>query len=134
MAKLNPVEHVEQTEKADVDFPFILNSGRILYQYHSATMSRRNKSLNDFANQAYVLMNPDDVRKYDFHEGDRVKLTSRRGEIESILRISDEVAQGELFMPFHYSESPVNRLTRDDLDPISRIPPFKLSACRVDII
>jgi predicted molibdopterin-dependent oxidoreductase YjgC len=55
-AKLNPVEYIEQKEKADDDFPFILNSGRILYQYHTATMSRRNKSLNDFANESYVLM------------------------------------------------------------------------------
>jgi formate dehydrogenase (NADP+) alpha subunit len=133
-AKLNPVEYVAQEEKADHEFPFLLNSGRILYQYHSATMSRRNKALNDFENDAYVLMNPEDSSKLDFVDGSRVRLTSRRGELETTLRISGEVAPGELFMPFHYHESPVNNLTRDELDPLSRIAPFKLSACRVEKI
>jgi len=133
-AKLNPVEHVDQKERADNEFPFILNSGRILYQYHSATMSRRNKALNDFANEAYVLMNPSDAAKFEYPEGIKVRLVSRRGELETSLRISDEVAPGELFMPFHYSESPVNKLTRDELDPHSRIAPFKLSACRVETV
>lgn len=133
-AKLNPVEHVDQKERADTEFPFILNSGRILYQYHSATMSRRNKALNDFANEAYVLMNPSDAAKFEYSEGIKVRLVSRRGELETSLRISNEVAPGELFMPFHYSESPVNKLTRDDLDPHSRIAPFKLSACRVETV
>ncbi len=133
-AKLNPVGYVEQDERATREFPFILNSGRILYQYHSSTMSRRNKALNDYANEAYVLMNPLDARATGMSEGNRVRLVSPRGELETILRISEEVAPGELFMPFHFSESPVNRLTRDELDPHSRIAPFKLSACRIEII
>ena len=131
-AKLNPVEYIEQKEQPDDEYPFILNSGRILYQYHTATMSRRNKSLNDFANEAYVLMHPDDAGKFDFTEGSGVRLTSRRGELSTILRISSEVSPGELFMPFHYSESAVNRLTRDELDPHSKIPAFKYTACRVE--
>ncbi|MGF1587352.1 MAG: formate dehydrogenase subunit alpha [Bacteroidales bacterium] len=133
-AILNPVEHISQKEKADTDFPFILNSGRILYQYHSATMSRRNKALNDFANEAYVLMHPTDAAKNDLQEGIMVKIISRRGNLETILRLSEEVAPGELFMPFHYGESAVNRLTSDDLDPHSKIAPFKLSACRVEAV
>jgi formate dehydrogenase alpha subunit len=131
-AKLNPVEHIEQQERADAEFPFILNSGRILYQYHTATMSRRNKSLNDFANEPFVLMHPDDAARHGFTQGARVRLSNRRGELDTILRISSEVSPGELFMPFHYNESPVNRLTNDILDPHSRIPPYKYSACRVD--
>jgi formate dehydrogenase alpha subunit len=133
-AKLNPVEHIEQKEKADLDFPFILNSGRILYQYHSATMSRKNSALNDFSNEAYVLMHPSDAEKNGLNEGITVRLTSRRGKLETILRISEEVAPGELFMPFHYCESAVNRLTSDELDPHSKIAPFKLSACRVEAV
>jgi predicted molibdopterin-dependent oxidoreductase YjgC len=95
-------------------------------------MSRRNKALNDFANEAYLLMHPDDADKFGFHEGDMVKITSRRGQIETAVRISEEVLQGELFMPFHYSEAQVNRLTRDELDPYSKIAPFKISAVRVE--
>jgi predicted molibdopterin-dependent oxidoreductase YjgC len=66
--------------------------------------------------------------------GKRVTIVSRQGEIDTRLTVSEEVLPGELFMPFHYSESPVNRLTRDELDPYSKIAPFKLTACRVEKI
>ena len=130
-AILNPVDYVPQKEKASADYPFLLNTGRILYQFHSCTISRRNKALTDFANQSYVLMHPEDAMKLDFKHGERVKILSRQGEINTILTVSEQVLPGELFMPFHYSESPVNRLTRDELDPYSKIAPFKLTACRV---
>ncbi|MCF8222398.1 MAG: formate dehydrogenase subunit alpha [Bacteroidales bacterium] len=133
-AKLNPVEHVEQTEKTTKEFPFILNSGRILYQYHSSTMSRRNSSLNDYANEAYVLMNMIDADNFGFKTGDRVRISNDRGELETVVRESDEVAVGELFMPWHFSEALVNKLTRAELDPYSKIAPFKLSACKVELI
>jgi predicted molibdopterin-dependent oxidoreductase YjgC len=132
-AALNPVDYVPQTEKTTADYPFLLNTGRILYQYHTGTMSRRNKALTDFANQSYVLMHPDDVTKLDLADGQRVSIASRQGKIDTRLKVSDEVRPGELFMPFHYSESPVNRLTRDELDPHSKIAPFKLTACRVEL-
>jgi formate dehydrogenase alpha subunit len=132
-AFLNPVDYVPQNEKATADYPFLLNTGRILYQYHTGTMSRRNKALTDFANQSYVLMHPDDVTKLGLKEGQGVSVASRQGEIDTQLKVSDEVLPGELFMPFHYSESPVNRLTRDELDPHSKIAPFKLTACRVEL-
>lgn len=128
---LNPVEYVPQSEKATKEFPFIMNSGRILYHYHTATMSRKNKSLNDFINESYVLMNPGDVVKFGFSDGEKVKVTSKQGELETTLKASNEVAEGELFMPWHFSESPVNRLTRSDLDPFSKIAAFKLTACKV---
>jgi predicted molibdopterin-dependent oxidoreductase YjgC len=131
-AILNPVDYVPQKEKATADYPFLLNTGRNLYHFHTSTMSRRNKSLTDFANQSYVLMHPDDAAKMRLAEGERVNIASRQGKIATRLNISKEVQPGELFMPFHYNESPVNRLTRDDLDPYSKIAPFKLTACRAE--
>ena len=130
-AILHPVDYVPQMEKATADYPFLLNTGRILYQYHTGTMSRRTKALTDYANTSYVLMHPDDATKLGLKSGVRVKITSRQGEIATRLKVSDEVLPGELFMPFHYSESPVNALTRDELDPDSKIAPFKLTACKV---
>jgi predicted molibdopterin-dependent oxidoreductase YjgC len=126
------VDYAPQNERTSADYPFLLNTGRILYQFHSCTISRRNKALTDFANQSYALMHPEDAMKLDFENGERVKILSRQGEINTILTVSEEVLPGELFMPFHYSESPVNRLTRDELDPYSKIAPFKLTACRVE--
>lgn len=129
---LVPVEYIPQSEKTSKEYPFIMNSGRILYHYHTATMSRKNKSLTDFANEPYVLMNPGDAVKFGFTNGDRVKVSSKQGELETKLVASDQVAEGELFMPWHYSEARVNRLTRSDLDPFSKIAAFKLTACKVE--
>jgi formate dehydrogenase alpha subunit len=131
--KLNPVDYVAQNEKTSKEYPFLLNSGRILFQYHSATLSRKNDALNAFANESYVLMHPNDAQKNKLTNGIKVKLISPRGELETTLKISEEVLEGELFMPWHFSESLVNNLTRDELDPHSKIAPFKLSACKVVI-
>jgi formate dehydrogenase alpha subunit len=133
-ARINPVRFAEQTEQPSERFPFILNSGRILFQYHSATMSRKNRTLNKFANKSYVLMNYSDMEKFGFKNGETVKVWNDRGELITTLRASDEVARGELFMPWHFSESPVNNLTSSDLDPHSKIAPFKLSACKIEKI
>ncbi len=132
LGKLHPVDYAEQSERASAEYPFILNTGRILYQYHSSTMSRKNKALTDFANEPYVLMHPADAKANGFAEGQKVKITSRRGFIETVVQVSDQVLEGELFMPFHYSEAPVNKLTRDELDPYSKIAPFKISAVKVE--
>ena len=133
-AKLNPVDYLPQNEKTSYEYPFLLNSGRILFQYHSSTMSRKNEALNAFANKSYVLMHSNDAAKNKLENGCSVKLTSARGELQTTLRISDEVLEGELFMPWHFSESAVNNLTRDELDPHSKIAAFKLSACKVELI
>ncbi len=133
-ARLNPVDHVEQKERASDEYPFILNSGRILYQYHTATMSRRSEALNDFANASYVLMHPDDAAKLSLIDGKKVKISSRRGTLETIVQFHEGVAPGELFMPWHFAESRVNRLTRDELDPYSKIAPLKYSAVRVEVV
>jgi formate dehydrogenase alpha subunit len=131
---LNPVDYTPQSEPVSEEYPFALNTGRILYQYHTSTMSRRNRALTNFANDTFVLMNPEDVKKYGFRDGQKVKLSNKRGEMETIIQESESVARGELFMPFHYRESLVNMLTRGDLDPYSKIPPYKYSACKVEKI
>jgi anaerobic selenocysteine-containing dehydrogenase len=94
-------------------------------------MTRKTRVLREFVNEAFVLMHPNDALKFGFENGNMVKIESRRGELETIVRVSDEVLEGELFMPWHFTEAQVNRLTRDELDPYSRIAPFKLSAVRV---
>ncbi len=133
-ARIHPVDFSAQAEKADKEYPFILNSGRILYQYHSSTMSRRNDVLNAYANSPYVLMNEKDAESLGLSDGEIVRLVSARGELQTPLKKSTEVAQGELFMPWHFPEAPVNNLTRGELDPYSKIAPFKYSACRVEKI
>ena len=129
---INPVEFTAQAEKCSDDYPFLLNSGRILYQYHSSTMSGRNDALNAYASAAYVIVNSADAIRKGLQEGDRVRIWSQQGELETVVRINDEVLEGELFMPFHYGDALVNKLTRDDLDPMSKIAPFKLTAVDIE--
>jgi predicted molibdopterin-dependent oxidoreductase YjgC len=131
-AVLVPVDFTAQSEQPSQEYPFILNSGRILYHYHSSTMSRRNDSLNAFVNESYLIMNEKDASRLKLSSGAGVRVSNSRGELTTKLTVSDEVAVGELFMPWHFAESLVNNLTRGELDPFSKIAPFKLSACRVD--
>jgi predicted molibdopterin-dependent oxidoreductase YjgC len=95
-------------------------------------MSRRSRVLTDYADQSYVLMHPEDARTVGVDDGEQVRLVNSRGNISTTLRLSEGVTRGELFAPFHFRETPVNSLTRADLDPESKIAPFKLSACRVE--
>lgn len=132
LASIIPVEYIPQTERPSEEYPYMLNSGRMLYHYHSSTMSRRNDSLNAYANKSYVLVHPSDAFKLKVEEGEKVKISSARGELQTYVQISDQVLEGEMFMPFHFSEARVNRLTRDDLDPMSKIAPFKLSAVKLE--
>jgi len=128
---INPVDYVPQTEKVSDEFPFLLNSGRILFQYHSSTMSGRNDALNTYADKSYVIVNPTDAARLDLRDGDPVRIWSRQGELHTVVTVRDEVLEGELFMPFHFSDALVNKLTRDDLDPHSKIAPFKLTAVAI---
>jgi formate dehydrogenase alpha subunit len=132
LARIVPVGYAPQCELPDGDWPLVLNTGRILYQYHSSTMSLRSPPLKAFAGESYVLAHPDDAAALGLAEGDRVRLSSRRGSVETRLRLDPGVRPGELFMPFHFPDAAVNRLTRDELDPRSRIAPFKYSACRME--
>lgn len=131
-AHLVPVEHIEPSEHQSSDQPFLLNTGRNLYQYHTSTMSRRSPALTEYSNSSYVLMHPEDAQQQGLEDGSKIRLINSRGEIQSTLRCDDGVARGEIFAPFHFRETPVNKLTRAELDPDSKIAPFKLSACRVE--
>ncbi len=131
-ARLNPVHYLPETERTSAQDPFILNTGRLLYHYHTSTMSRRNKPLRDFIDHSYMLIHPDDAAALQLSNGDQVRLENNRGAFSSTVRISSGVSRGELFVPFHFNESPVNQLTRSDtLDPYSKMAGFKLSACRL---
>ncbi len=131
-AKLFPVEYQEQSEKPSAEYPLVMNSGRLLYHYHSATMSRKSDVLTAYVNESYVLIHPDDAKKYGIQAHDKVKVLSPRGTIETTAIVSEEVLPGEVFMPWHFHESAVNALTRNEKDPISKIAPFKYSVVRIE--
>jgi formate dehydrogenase alpha subunit len=134
LGRLIPVEHQPLKIPPDMKYPFILNTGRTLYQYHTSTMSNKSKPLNTFLSDPFMEMNPVDVEALDLSDGELVRVISRQGKLEVKVRKTDLVGKGEIFMPFHFSEVPVNRLTSAELDPKARIPGFKQTPCRVEKI
>ncbi len=132
--RLVPTVYIEDEEQPDDEYPFMLNTGRTLYQYHTATMTRRSTPLNEYIPNSFLEMNPADIERYKLKDGEVVKLVSKRGEITVPVKESVNVGIGELFLPFHFEESPANMLTKDIIDPESKIPRYKQSACRVEKI
>lgn len=126
------IEYTPPAEEPDNEYPFILTTGRILYQYHTATMSRRSRGLVSRTPEAFVEINPRDAKTLAIQPGDKLKVASRRGSIELVADVSERCDQGVLFIPFHYSEAAVNRLTNTALDPVAKIPEFKVCAVRVE--
>ncbi|HCT77321.1 MAG TPA: nitrite reductase [Micromonosporaceae bacterium] len=125
-ARMTPVEHRPVAEEVDADFPLYLTTGRVLAQYQSGAQTRRIPSLKG---SAFVELHPD----LGFADGAMVRVTSRRGVVEAPARLSTAIRVDTIFMPFHYAGAGrANSLTGDALDPISRMPEFKVCAVRVE--
>jgi len=129
---LTAIKYHLPSEEIDAEFPFLLSTGRIQYQYHTGTMTRRSPSLNMLAPEAILEINPSDAAAQGISGGEIVSLASRRGKILIRTDISERVPRGVLFTTFHYWEAPINRLTNDALDPIAKIPEFKVAAVRIE--
>lgn len=115
-------------------YPFILTTGRNLYQYHSGSMTRRVKAIEKHAGEAYVELSLADGLRMGIANGDKVRISSQRGKLEIRARISRRVSKGTVFIPMHYREAAANLLTNDALDPVVKIPEFKVCAVSVEVI
>jgi formate dehydrogenase alpha subunit len=133
LGKFNAVEHVNPDEMPDEEFPLILDTGRRLYHYHTGAMSRKGM-LNEQMPHDYLEINCADAERFGIGDGDQVRVISRRGAMEIRAQISDVVPPGIVFSSFHFTETPVNRLTNPKLDPISKIPELKICAVKVEKI
>jgi len=125
------IDFREPAEIPDEEFPFILTTGRLMFQYHTGTMSRRIPSLEKEASKGFVELNPRDAQRLGIKQGERVVVKSRRGEIQIDVFITDRVAPGVVFIPFHFAESAANVLTSSELDPEAKIPELKVCAVNV---
>ncbi len=130
--KFSKVFHIPPAEIYDEEYPFVLTTGRNLYQYHYGTMSRRVKEIEAHAGEAYVEINPSDAEAKGITDNDRIRLVSRRGDLSIKARITNRVRPGTIFVPIHYHEAAANRLTNDALDPVVKIPEYKVCAVRVE--
>jgi formate dehydrogenase major subunit len=132
--KLIPAEFAPAKELPDTEYPFVLNTGRVLSHWHTGTMTRRAVALNAIEPEAFVEMNPIDMDRMKIQNAEKVSVKSRRGEITIKARVSTKVQPGNVFIPFHYKEAAANLLTIDSLDPVAKIPEFKFCAVRIDKI
>jgi formate dehydrogenase alpha subunit len=126
------IEWIPPAEGTDENYPFLLTTGRVLYQYHTGTMSRRSVALNERYPECLVEINDEDADRMGISSGDKIRVISRRGKIEATASVGDSVEAGIIFIPFHFAEVPVNELTIAALDPIAKIPEFKVCAVRVE--
>ncbi len=129
-----PCPYVAPDELPDEEYNFALSTGRVYWHWHTGTMSRRTSLLDREVPGAYVEMHPADAEQLKIKEGEKVEVSSRRGEIELAVKLTKKVKEGSLFIPFHVREAAANVLTNPAIDPIAKIPEYKICAAKVEKI
>ncbi len=125
------VEHQEPVEPTDEQYPFALTTGRVLYHYHTRTMTKRVKGLEAKVPESYLEISPSAAAELGVKDGDMLKVSSRRGEISIKAKVTDRVSGNVVFIPFHFAEAAANVLTNSALDPNCKTPELKVCAVAV---
>ncbi len=126
------IEHVPPAELPDDRYPFILTTGRVLYHYHTGTMTMRTDGLNMLSPECFVEISDADATRLGIGDGEMVNVCSRRGRIKAKLQVSDKAVEGTIFIPFHFANAAANKLTNAELDPTAKIPEFKVCAINIE--
>jgi predicted molibdopterin-dependent oxidoreductase YjgC len=129
---LSAIEYIPPAEVPDAEYPFVMTTGRVLYHYHTATMSRLSRGIMERCPESLVEINPKDAEKLGVCAGQFVKVSSRRGVVQAKSEVTTRVSEGTIFMNFHFKEAAVNLLTNPALDPIAKIPEYKVCAVKVE--
>jgi len=132
--KFMPIDHVSPAEKPDDDFPMVMTTGRVIYHWHGGTMTRRAKGLMEVYGEALVELNPNDAERLGINGRKTLRVTSRRGSIEAQAWVTDRVPPGMVYANFHFPEASANELTHASLDPVAKIPEYKITAVKVELI
>jgi formate dehydrogenase major subunit len=132
LAHLKPAEWMPARELPNEEFPFVLNTGRLLEHWHTGSMTRRSFALDSIAPKATVFLHPGDAERLGIADGEFARVTSRRGSIELEAKVSHRETAGSCFIPFHFREAAANLLTIDEIDPFGKIPEFKFCAVKVE--
>ena len=127
-----PTEYQEPNEVPDEDYPILMSTGRMLYHYNNGAMTHRTEGLTQIASQSYIQINETDAHELGIAQGDRVRVSSRRGAIETQAWVGDRVGEGEAFMTFHFPGGNPNVVANDATDPLCFIPEYKVCAIRVE--
>ncbi|TIM13721.1 MAG: formate dehydrogenase subunit alpha [Mesorhizobium sp.] len=129
--RIVPADLLPPDEVPDKEFPLVLTTGRLLEHWHTGSMTRRAGVLDAIEPQGIAAMNPYEIKRHGLRQGEMIAVETRRGTVDAILRADREVADGMVFMPFCFNESPANALTNPMLDPYGKIPEFKYCAARI---
>jgi formate dehydrogenase major subunit len=129
-ANIASVENRPAAEQTSPEYPILLSTGRIVVHYNSGSMTRRSPSLLERDFELYVEINPKDAAELKVRHGEMVKVKTVRGETEARARVTEKVKPGMAFMPFHWQGT--NIITSDALDPVAKIPEYKMAACRIE--
>jgi formate dehydrogenase major subunit/formate dehydrogenase alpha subunit len=132
--KFMPIDHVPPAEKPDDDYPMVMSTGRVLYHWHGGEMTRRAKGLMEVYGQALVELNPTDAERLGVNGNKTLRVTSRRGSIVAQAWVTDRVPPGMVYANFHFPEASANELTLAALDPVSKIPEYKVTAVKVELV
>ncbi|WP_254535518.1 formate dehydrogenase subunit alpha [Halomarina litorea] len=132
LARLVPADYGDPPEMPDEEYPLGLTTGRVLYHWHTGSMTRRVQASMHHVGESFVEIHPETAAKLDVTDGEYVRVESRRGDIVVKAQVTDRVAPGTVFIPMHFAEGAVNELTQEELDPTSRIPEYKLSSVRIE--
>lgn len=129
--KFNIAQYLPPEDQPDDAYPMILMTGRILQHYHTRTMTMRTPGIQQLVGEAFVEINPQTAQNYGFMEGQLLQVTSPRGTVRAKAAFNQGIQENTLFMPFHYGDTGANCLTGGKVDPIAKIPPFKV--CKVNL-
>ena len=127
----SPAEYKPSAELPDEEYPMVLSTGRCYFHFHTGTMTRRSRLLDREERFPYIEINPDDAKELGIKNRFWVYVTTRRGEVKAMARVTDVAQKGVLFMPFHFEEGPANLLTINALDPVAKIPEYKVCAAKI---
>ena len=133
-ARFIPSRQIEAAaELPDADYPFVLNTGRLLYHWHGGTLTRRVEGLLELSPRLEIAIHPSDARRLGVDTGGRLRVESRRGELVGYVRVTEAVRAGAIFIPFvKLNDSAANFLTNSAADPVSKIPEYKVCAVRLE--
>jgi formate dehydrogenase alpha subunit len=129
--KFHAVAFQSPAEVPGEQFPFVLSTGRQLYQFHTGTMTRKSRAIHQVSPTGYVEVHAADAERLGIADGQMVEVSTRRGRVTTPARVTTGIEKGWLFMPFHFCEGPANALTQDALDPVAKIPEYKVCAAQI---
>lgn len=131
LGAFSPAAYRPSAELPDKDYPYALSTGRCYFHFHTGTMTRRSQLLDREERFPYVEVSPEDAKELEIRDRGWVYVSTRRGEVRAMAHVTDVADKGVLFMPFHFEEGPANLLTNNALDPVAKIPEYKICAARI---